>query len=120
MLNDRFGSNATELARSVLQCNRRFTSKIGHEFKAVILVARLLKESANITLDEMTVQREALLKARLRGAHTVEYDGKRVTYVSDAEMAAALPLPAAKAAGRIERSAADAAARHNPSPPVQC
>jgi hypothetical protein len=43
-----------------------------------------------MTLEELTVQREALLKARFRGVRTVEYDGKRVTYASDAEMAAAL------------------------------
>lgn len=43
-----------------------------------------------MTLDELTAQREALLKARFRGVRTVEYDGKRVTYASDAEMAAAI------------------------------
>ena len=35
-------------------------------------------------------QRDALLKARFRGVRTVEYDGKRVTYASDAELAAAI------------------------------
>jgi len=43
-----------------------------------------------MTLEELTAQREALLKARFRGVRTVEYDGKRVTYASDAEMAAAI------------------------------
>ncbi|MCB1380331.1 MAG: hypothetical protein KDK89_18475 [Alphaproteobacteria bacterium] len=43
-----------------------------------------------MTLDEMTAQRDALLKARFRGVRTVEYDGKRVTYASDAELAAAI------------------------------
>ena len=43
-----------------------------------------------MTLDELTAQREALLKARFRGVRTVEYNGKRVTYASDAEMAAAI------------------------------
>ena len=43
-----------------------------------------------MTLEELTIQREALLKARFRGVRTVEYDGKRVTYASDAEMAAAI------------------------------
>ncbi|HYN39762.1 MAG TPA: hypothetical protein VES39_10975, partial [Rhodospirillales bacterium] len=33
---------------------------------------------------------EALLAARYRGVHTVEYEGRRVTYATDAEMAAAL------------------------------
>jgi hypothetical protein len=43
-----------------------------------------------MNLEELTTQREALLKARFRGVRTVEYDGKRVTYASDAEMAAAI------------------------------
>lgn len=43
-----------------------------------------------MTLEELTTQRDALLKARFRGVRTVEYDGKRVTYASDAEMAAAI------------------------------
>lgn len=43
-----------------------------------------------MTLDELTAQREALLAARFRGVRTVEYAGRRVTYASDAEMAAAI------------------------------
>ena len=43
-----------------------------------------------MTLEELTAQRDALLKARFRGVRTVEYDGKRVTYASDAELAAAI------------------------------
>lgn len=43
-----------------------------------------------MTLDELTAQHDALLAARYRGVRTVEYDGKRVTYASDAEMAAAI------------------------------
>ena len=43
-----------------------------------------------MTLDEMIVQRDALLSARYRGVRTVEYDGRRVTYATDGEMAAAL------------------------------
>ncbi|QLH37848.1 MAG: hypothetical protein HWD60_00985 [Defluviicoccus sp.] len=43
-----------------------------------------------MTLEEMMAQREALLAARYRGVRTVEYDGKRITYATDAEMAAAL------------------------------
>ena len=43
-----------------------------------------------MTLEEMTAQREALLAARFRGVRTVEIDGRRVTYASDAEMAAAI------------------------------
>ncbi len=43
-----------------------------------------------MTLEEMTAQRDALLAARYRGVRTVEYEGKRTTYATDAEMAAAL------------------------------
>jgi hypothetical protein len=43
---------------------------------------------ADIT--ELEGMREALLKARFAGVRTVEYEGRRVTYATDAEMAAAL------------------------------
>jgi len=43
-----------------------------------------------MTLEDMTVQRDTLLAARFRGVRTVEYEGRRVTYASDAEMAAAI------------------------------
>jgi hypothetical protein len=43
-----------------------------------------------MTLEEMTAQRDALLAARYRGVRTVEIDGRRVTYATDTEMAAAL------------------------------
>lgn len=43
-----------------------------------------------ITLEEMTPQRDALLAARFRGLRNVEIEGRRVTYASDAEMAAAI------------------------------
>ena len=43
-----------------------------------------------MTLEEMTAQRNALLAARFRGVRTVEIDGRRVTYATDAEMAAAI------------------------------
>jgi hypothetical protein len=43
-----------------------------------------------MTLEEMTAQRDALLAARYRGVRTVEVEGRRVTYATDAEMAAAL------------------------------
>ncbi len=39
---------------------------------------------------DLTAWREALLKARYAGIRIVEYDGRRVTYGTDAEMAAAL------------------------------
>jgi hypothetical protein len=41
-------------------------------------------------LAQLTAWREALMAARYQGIRTVEYDGKRVTYATDAEMAAAL------------------------------
>ena len=43
-----------------------------------------------MTLEEMIAQRDALLAARFRGVRTVEIDGRRVTYATDAEMAAAI------------------------------
>lgn len=43
-----------------------------------------------MTPEEMIARRDALLAARYRGVRTVEYDGKRITYATDAEMAAAL------------------------------
>jgi hypothetical protein len=43
-----------------------------------------------MTLEEMTTQRDALLAARFRGVRTVEIDGRRITYASDTEMAAAI------------------------------
>jgi hypothetical protein len=43
-----------------------------------------------MTLEEMTAQRDALLAARYRGIRTVEIDGRRITYASDTEMAAAI------------------------------
>lgn len=43
-----------------------------------------------MTIEEMTAQRDALLAARYRGLRTVEIDGRRVTYATDAEMAAAI------------------------------
>jgi hypothetical protein len=42
-----------------------------------------------MTLEEMTAQRDALLAARFHAVRTVEIDGRRVTYATDAEMAAA-------------------------------
>jgi hypothetical protein len=61
-----------------------------------------------MTLEEMTAQRDALLAARFRGVRTVEIDGRRVTYASDAEMAAAITdlerrIVAAQDGGRRRR-----------------
>jgi hypothetical protein len=41
-------------------------------------------------LAQLTAWRDALMAARYQGIRTVEYDGKRVTYATDGEMAAAL------------------------------
>jgi len=39
---------------------------------------------------QLTQWREALMAARYQGVRTVEYDGKRITYATDTEMANAL------------------------------
>lgn len=41
-------------------------------------------------LAQFTAWRDALLAARYRGVRTVEIEGRRVTYATDGEMAAAL------------------------------
>ena len=43
-----------------------------------------------MTLADLIAQREALLAARYRGVRTVETEGRRVTYATDAEMGSAL------------------------------
>ena len=61
-----------------------------------------------MTLEEMTAQRDALLAARFRGVRTVEIEGRRISYASDAEMAAAITdlerrIAAAQESGRRRR-----------------
>lgn len=51
-------------------------------------------------LEDMIARRDALLAARFRGVRTVEVEGRRITYASDAEMAAAI--------SDLERRIADA------------
>lgn len=41
-------------------------------------------------LAQLMAWRDALMEARYKGVRTVEYDGKRVSYATDAEMAAAI------------------------------
>lgn len=41
-------------------------------------------------LAQLTAWHDTLMAARYQGIRTVEYDGKRVTYASDAEMVEAL------------------------------
>ena len=43
-----------------------------------------------MTLDDLKARHSALLAARYSGTRSVSYDGKTVTYGSDAELAAAL------------------------------
>lgn len=43
-----------------------------------------------MTNAELVAQRDALLVARFRGVRTIEIEGKRVTYTTDSEMAAAI------------------------------
>ena len=43
-----------------------------------------------MTLEELTVCRERLRRARFKGIMTVTIDGETVTYKTDAQMAAAL------------------------------
>ena len=55
-------------------------------------------------LAQLTAWRDALMAARYRGVRTVEYEGKRITYASDGDMAnalAALNRQIAGASGRI-------------------
>lgn len=61
-----------------------------------------------MTVEELTAQRDTLLAARFRGVRTVEIDGRRITYASDAEMAAAITdldrrIVAAQEGGRKRR-----------------
>lgn len=43
-----------------------------------------------MTLDELKLRHSALLSARYSGTRSVSYDGKTVTYGTDAELAAAI------------------------------
>ncbi len=43
-----------------------------------------------MTLDEMIARRDGLLAARFRGVRSVDVDGRRISYATDAEMAAAI------------------------------
>ncbi len=62
-----------------------------------------------MTLDELRLRHTALLAARYSGTRSVSYDGKTVTYGSDAELAAAIGdverrmAKLARGAGRILR-----------------
>jgi len=58
------------------------------------------------TLAELIARRDALLSVRAAGTREVEYDGKRIVYRSDAEIATAIAdierqISQASGAGRI-------------------
>jgi hypothetical protein len=55
-----------------------------------------------VNIQQMTARRDALLEARCRGVRTLDIDGRRISYASDAEMAAAI--------ADLERRIADASA----------
>ncbi len=54
-------------------------------------------------LAQLTAWRDVLMAARYQGIRTVEYDGKRITYASDGEMAAALADLNRQIAGATDR-----------------
>lgn len=61
-----------------------------------------------MTSEDLIAQRDALLAARYRGLRTVEIENRRITYASDAEMAAAITdlerrITAAQQGGRRRR-----------------
>ena len=62
-----------------------------------------------MTLDELKLRHSALQAARYSGTRSVSYDGKTVTYGTDAELAAAISdierriAKAERGAGRILR-----------------
>lgn len=43
-----------------------------------------------MTLDDMKVRLEALLAARWRGVRSIDVEGRRISYATDAEMASAI------------------------------
>ena len=69
-----------------------------------------------MTLEEMTVQRDALLGVRFRSVGTVEMDGRHVTFGTDAETAAAISDPIDRGrndAGELRLRASDANRTHS-------
>ena len=58
-----------------------------------------------MTVDEMVVKRDALLDARAKAVRTIEFERRRVSHATDAEMAAAVAdlerrIDAARTGGR--------------------
>jgi hypothetical protein len=60
--------------------------------------------TASMTLDELRSRHSALLAARYSGTRSASYDGKSVTYGSDAELAAAI-ADLERRIARVERGA---------------
>lgn len=57
-----------------------------------------------MTLDELKLRHSTLLTARYSGTRSVSYDGKTVSYATDAELAAAIG-DAERRIAKLERSA---------------
>ena len=57
-----------------------------------------------MTLDDLMARHSALLAARYSGTRSVSYDGKSITYGSDAELAAAI-ADIERRIARLERGA---------------
>lgn len=58
-----------------------------------------------MTLDELKLRHSALMAARYSGTRSVGYDGKTITYGTDAELAAAIS-DAERRIAKLERGAA--------------
>lgn len=57
-----------------------------------------------MTLDELKLRHSALMAARYSGTRSVGYDGKTITYATDAELAAAIS-DAERRIAKLERGA---------------
>jgi hypothetical protein len=57
-----------------------------------------------MTLDELKLRHSALMAARYSGTRSVGYDGKTITYGTDAELAAAIS-DAERRIAKLERGA---------------
>ena len=59
-----------------------------------------------MTLDELKLRHSALMAARYSGTRSVGYDGKTITYGTDAELAAAIS-DAERRIAKLERGAGE-------------
>lgn len=60
-----------------------------------------------MTLDELKSRHKALLAARYAGLRSLSYDGKQITYGSDAELASAIADLERRIAGMERKNGAD-------------